>query len=267
MADVTTPKPYVLEYNPKPEPLRLVWAKVRPLEPADFDISAWTYNDWDELRGVPPCRVVARCRLTLRSEVLEEIKRIAPLSDKLFNLRNPQQSHRWGGGRPEDNGHWLSVDAHEPVKYQGAGTQESKRKRWQKAYDYLSDSIIKDGLTLIGMKIIEANVEILEYLEHQREEYIRTTLGWVTRISGYNIEEVDKIADNTALLAELPVLTAKIDGIEKAIHSRRVAVIKENWEGKDDCGYPEEVLTAVREALREPDAIRDTHVRVMWPVL
>ena len=266
MDSVTTPKPYILEYNPVAEPRGFVWAKVRPLEPADFDISVWTGTAWDG-NGEPPCRAIYRCRLTLRNEVREEIRRIKPLFEKLFNPKSNRFSWRWGHGTLDCNGNWLSLDVHEPVKYQGAGTHEAKYKRWQKADTILAERVWKDGLEFIGLKIIDANIEIFEFVERQRAEYIRDTLGWVTRVDGYNIEEVDKLADNAALLAELPVLAAKMDGIEKAIHTRRTAVIRKNWEEKDDCGYPEEVLKAVREKLKEPDAIKSSHVRVLWPVL
>ena len=266
MSDVTTPKPYILEYNPIAEPRGFVWAKVRPLEPADFDISVWTGTTWD-VNGEPPCRVIYRCRLTLRSEVREEIRRIKPLFERLFNKKNNHYSWRWSSDSSNSDVNWLLVDVHEPVKYQGAGTHEAKYKRWQKANDALAERVWKDGLEIIGRKIIEANIEIFEFIEHQRADYIRDTLGWSTRVDGYNIEEVDKLADNTALLAELPVLAAKMDGIEKAIHTRRTAVIRKNWEEKDDCGYPEDVLKAVRDKMKEPDAIRNSHVRVMWPTM
>lgn len=266
MADVLTPKPYILEYNLVAEPRGFVWAKVRPLEPADFDISVWTGTKWDG-NDEPPCRVIYRCRLTLRSEVREEIRRIKPLFERLFNKKNNHYSWRWSSDSSETDVNGLLVDVHEPVKYQGAGTQEAKYKRWQKADNALAERVGKDGLEIIGHKIIDANIEIFEFIERQRADYIRDTLGWATRVDGYNIEEVDKLADNAALLAELPVLAAKIEGIERAIHDRRVAVIQKNWGEKDDCGYPADVLEAVRGKLRESNAIKPLHVRVMWPVM
>jgi len=270
MSDAITPKPYVLEYNPVVEPRSFVWAKVRPLEPADFDISVWMGTTWNDDLNTPK-RAIYRCRLTLRTEVYEEIKRVKPLFDRLFNKRSIGHSYRWGGGieprSAEEKTPWLVVEVMEEVKYQGAGNQEAKHKRWRKAHDILEERVEKDGLEIIGLKIIEANIEIFGFLEHQCADYIKDTLGWATRIDGYNIEAVDKEADNAALQSQLTVLAAQMEGIEKAIHDRRAAVIRKSWDAKDDCGYPEEVLKAVREKLKEPGVIKDSHVRVLWPTM
>ena len=269
MSDVMTSKPYILEYNPIAEPRGFVWAKVRPLEPADFDISVWMDHTWDG-NGEPPARAISRCRLTLRPEVYEEIKRVKPLFDRLFNKKFIGHSYRWGGGiepRSEDKIPWLTVEVLQDVKYQGAASGEGKYKRWLKAHGILTDRIDKEGQLLIGMKIIDANIDIMEFLSHKRADFIKDTLGWATRIDGYNIKEVDKEADNAALQAQLTVLAAQMDGIEKAIHDRRTTVIRKSWDAKDDVGYPPEVLEAVRTKLKEPNAVKNSHVRVMWPTM
>lgn len=252
--------PYILEHNAEADKgYEQIWIVVRDLTRADFQIGEWhVFEPKADERWYKQQRASATVVLTFVHELETEVRGHEYFFRHLFAFPN----HRRDDSPPVRT---LSADLTVEVKYQGARNEAQQKARFERALEAVRKRVEQRGNELIDDTIDQFNKGIQSWLERKRLEFLQKTVGWATRVDGYDKEALDEEAGVTAIKEQIAILEAQAEGLRDLAHQKRVAVIRKAWEAGSsfDKKYPELVSQAVRNHLNESGARKPQNIRIL----